>query len=109
MTEANLQGRVRSLLQTGLARSVGSLYLVQFVSYMLPLITLPWLARVLGPSGLGILATTLDRLERADDPELDARVASFRSPLGPGKVSFSGSWSCLQRPQRGGRRETEET
>ncbi len=41
----------------------------------------------------------LRRFERAEDPKLDARGApSFRSPLGPGKPSFSRSWSGLQRP-----------
>jgi PST family polysaccharide transporter len=47
----------RTALRTGLARNIGSLYVIQFVLYLVPLMTLPWLARVLGPSGLGILAT----------------------------------------------------
>jgi len=48
--------RTRKALRTGLARSIGSLYLIQGASYLVPLMTLPWLARVLGPSGLGLLA-----------------------------------------------------
>jgi PST family polysaccharide transporter len=48
--------RIRAVFQNGLARSIGSLYLIQGVSYIVPLLTLPWLARVLGPSGLGMLA-----------------------------------------------------
>lgn len=48
--------RIRSVFQHGLARSIGSLYVIQGVSYIVPMLTLPWLARVLGPSGLGLLA-----------------------------------------------------
>jgi PST family polysaccharide transporter len=47
---------IRKALGTGLARSIGSLYAIQCASYLVPLMTLPWLARVLGPSGLGLLA-----------------------------------------------------
>lgn len=39
-----------------LVQSIGGLYLIRCASYVAPLVTLPWLARVLGPSGLGLLA-----------------------------------------------------
>lgn len=49
---------LRAALKSGLVRSIGSLYVIQAVSYLVPLVTLPWLARVLGPAGLGLLAVT---------------------------------------------------
>ncbi|TAM83989.1 MAG: flippase [Acidobacteria bacterium] len=39
-----------------LARNVASLYGVQFASYLLPLVTIPYLTRVLGPATWGLLA-----------------------------------------------------
>jgi polysaccharide transporter, PST family len=39
-----------------LRKNVASLYAVQIASYAAPLATLPWLTRVLGPSGFGQLA-----------------------------------------------------
>ncbi|HET7102264.1 MAG TPA: flippase [Terriglobia bacterium] len=43
-------------LDRGLARNVASLYGVQFASYLLPLITIPYLTRVLGPATWGLVA-----------------------------------------------------
>ena len=44
------------LISSGLLRNVSSLYLIRCTAYVAPLLTLPWLARVLGPSELGLLA-----------------------------------------------------
>jgi len=44
------------LRKSRLAQSIGALYLLRCAGYVAPLVTLPWLARVLGPSGLGLLA-----------------------------------------------------
>ena len=43
-------------LDRSLARNVGSLYGVQFAGYLLPLVTVPYLARVLGPATWGLVA-----------------------------------------------------
>src|SRR5579885_1760854 len=43
-------------LDRKLARNVASLYAVQVTSYLLPLITIPYLARVLGPAVWGLVA-----------------------------------------------------
>jgi polysaccharide transporter, PST family len=43
-------------LDRGLARNVASLYGVQFANYLLPLITIPYLTRVLGPATWGLVA-----------------------------------------------------
>jgi len=43
-------------LDRGLARNVASLYGVQFASYLLPLVTLPYLTRVLGVATWGLVA-----------------------------------------------------
>ncbi len=48
--------RVRSLLNTCVARNALALYAVQFAGYVLPIITLPYLARVLRPSTWGLVA-----------------------------------------------------
>src|SRR6202034_4733263 len=39
-----------------LRKNIASLYAVQMASYLAPLVTLPWLTRVLGPSGFGQLS-----------------------------------------------------
>jgi len=52
---------LRSLLQKvsriTLLRNMTSLYLVQIANYVIPLFTLPFLARALGVGGMGVLAT----------------------------------------------------
>jgi PST family polysaccharide transporter len=42
--------------EPSLRKNIASLYAVQFASYAAPLVTLPWLTRVLGPSGFGRLS-----------------------------------------------------
>jgi PST family polysaccharide transporter len=49
--------RIGRLLRTDLFRTVGQLYVVQMASFALPLITVPYLARHLGASGVGVVAT----------------------------------------------------
>lgn len=51
-----LAGRVAGLLRRGLVQNVLALYSVQFVTYMLPLITVPYLTRVLGVANFGLYA-----------------------------------------------------
>lgn len=48
--------RVLTLLRHGLVQNVLSLYAVQIASYLFPLVTLPYLARVLGAAGWGLVA-----------------------------------------------------
>ncbi|MCS7194989.1 MAG: flippase [Meiothermus sp.] len=48
--------RLGQLLQGQTAQNLLALYGVQFANYLLPLITLPFLARVLGPESFGLLA-----------------------------------------------------
>jgi len=43
-------------LDQSLARNVASLYGVQFANYLLPLVTIPYLTRVLGPATWGLVA-----------------------------------------------------
>ncbi len=43
-------------LDRSLARNVASLYGVQFANYLLPLVTIPYLTRVLGPATWGLVA-----------------------------------------------------
>jgi len=51
---------VTSTLRVGLrstvAKNATSLYIIQFAQYILPLITVPYLVRVLEPSGYGLVA-----------------------------------------------------
>ena len=46
----------RRLVCSALVQNIGALYLIRCAAYVAPLLTLPWLARVLGPHGLGLLA-----------------------------------------------------
>jgi PST family polysaccharide transporter len=48
--------RVVALLRRGLVQNVLALYGVQFVNYLLPLLTIPFLTRVLGVEGFGLYA-----------------------------------------------------
>ena len=53
----NIRQKLRERsLDRGLARNVASLYGVQFANYLLPLITIPYLTRVLGPATWGLVA-----------------------------------------------------
>jgi PST family polysaccharide transporter len=45
----------RKLLRSGVVHNVIALYGVQACTYALPLLTFPYLARVLGPSGWGVV------------------------------------------------------
>jgi len=47
---------VRYLLHHTLSQNIAALYGIQFVRSVLPLITVPYLARVLGPGGWGLIA-----------------------------------------------------
>lgn len=49
-------GCLRRLIRSALVQNIGALYLIRCAAYIAPLLTLPWLARVLGPHGLGLLA-----------------------------------------------------
>jgi polysaccharide transporter, PST family len=51
-----LFSRLLGLLRRGLVQNVLALYSVQFVNYLLPLITIPFLTRVLGAEGWGLYA-----------------------------------------------------
>ena len=47
---------LRKLMHYGLVQNVIALYGVHFANYLFPLITVPYLARVLGPKGWGLVA-----------------------------------------------------
>lgn len=47
---------VRAALRSSVAKNAASLYAIQFANYILPLITVPYLVRVLGPAGFGAVA-----------------------------------------------------
>ena len=55
-TQIRLMVLGRRLSRSTLIRNVFSLYIIQFANYILPLITIPYLVRVLGPSGYGAVA-----------------------------------------------------
>ena len=53
---AEVQQTTRVALRSSVARNAGYLYVVQFANYIVPLITVPYLVRVLGASGYGTVA-----------------------------------------------------
>ena len=53
-----MKGVGRKLFKSKIAHNAASLYLVQACRKLIPLVTLPYLARVLGPSGWGDVAFT---------------------------------------------------
>jgi PST family polysaccharide transporter len=52
---SSLQTKSRKLLRSGVLHNVIALYGVQACTYALPLLTFPYMARVLGPSGWGVV------------------------------------------------------
>src|SRR5580692_80375 len=52
---SSLRLNSRKLLRSGVVHNVIALYGVQACTYALPLLTFPYLARVLGPSGWGVV------------------------------------------------------
>jgi O-antigen/teichoic acid export membrane protein len=53
-----VKGAVRKLFKSRIAHNAASIYLVQACRKLLPLVTLPYLAHVLGPSGWGDVVFT---------------------------------------------------
>lgn len=47
---------LRAATRSSVARNAASLYVIQLANYVLPLITVPYLVRVLGPAGYGTVA-----------------------------------------------------
>lgn len=52
----NILLTIKSYISSSVARNALSLYLIQFANYILPLITVPYVVRVLTPSGYGLVA-----------------------------------------------------
>lgn len=52
---SRLRAIVSGLFRRPLVQNIGALYGVQVANYLLPLVTIPYLARVLGPSGWGLV------------------------------------------------------
>jgi len=52
------RGRARAALRHPVSQNAIALYAVQFVLALLPLVTLPWMARVLGPDEIGVVLFT---------------------------------------------------
>ena len=59
MTQSDRLLELRRLRKSPLVRNIGSLYAIQLASYALPLISFPYLLRVLGPSSFGIYVFVL--------------------------------------------------
>lgn len=55
----NFTARLREILRHGLFQNVAFLSGIQLASYLFPLLTVPYLTRVLGPSTWGLVAFTL--------------------------------------------------
>jgi len=53
---ADLVALARRAIKSTVGKNALSLYSIQFAQYILPLITIPYLVRVLGPERLGTLA-----------------------------------------------------
>lgn len=53
-----MTGRLAHFLRHALVQNILALYGVQFANYLFPLLLVPYLARVLGPEGWGLLAFT---------------------------------------------------
>lgn len=47
---------IKTYLRSSVTQNAASLYLIQFANYFLPLIVLPYVVRVLNPSGYGLVA-----------------------------------------------------
>lgn len=47
---------IKKYLRSAVAQNAASLYVIQFANYLLPLITVPYVVRVLNPSGYGLVA-----------------------------------------------------
>ncbi|TDA70350.1 MAG: flippase [Clostridia bacterium] len=47
---------LKAALRSSVAKNAGSLYVIQIANYVVPLITVPYLVRVLGPAGYGTVA-----------------------------------------------------
>jgi polysaccharide transporter, PST family len=58
MTKPRLELRLSDFFRHTLVQNALSLYGVQIAGYVLPLVTIPYLARVLGATGWGLLAFT---------------------------------------------------
>lgn len=56
MDRATVNVRPHTDVDPGLSKNIALLYLVQIANFVLPLVTLPYLIRVLGASGYGLLA-----------------------------------------------------
>jgi PST family polysaccharide transporter len=48
--------RIKTHLRSSVAQNAASLYIIHFANYLLPLITVPYVVRVLNPSGYGLVA-----------------------------------------------------
>ncbi len=47
---------IKTYLRSSVAKNAASLYVIQFSNYLLPMITVPYVVRVLGPSGYGVVS-----------------------------------------------------
>src|ERR1700728_4429095 len=89
---SSLNLKSRKLLRSGVVHNVIALYGVQACTYALPLLTIPYLARVLGPSGWGVVvyaqaigAVTACVVEYGFDISASRETSLHRSD--PGRLS----------------------